>query len=68
MSKIIQFWYDVTLKDFKNNIVKENAWAKVSAEVGVNGIYLLHASWCVVQKLHYSYLTFKALKHSSCTI
>jgi len=39
--------YDVTLKDLKNNIVKKNVWAKVSAEVGVNGMYLSHASWCV---------------------
>jgi len=37
--------YDVTLKDFKNNIVKKNAWAKVSAAVGVNGMYSSHASW-----------------------
>jgi len=43
--------YDVTLKDFKNNTVKENAWARLSAEVGINGMYLSHASWCVLQKI-----------------
>ena len=46
--------YDVTLKDFKNNTVKENVWARVSAEFGVNGMYLSHASWCVLQKNHNS--------------
>jgi len=40
LCKNCEVLYDVTLKDFKNNVVKENAWAKVSAEVEVNGMYL----------------------------
>ena len=35
--------YDVTLKEFRNNTLKENAWQSVAREVNSSGLYTVYS-------------------------